>query len=59
LVINNGGATWRQVGAAERGETAVNLTPPIEKGGRPPVLKSTANFLFSKRIAACAHIKRF
>jgi hypothetical protein len=47
------------IGAAERGETAVNLTPPIEKGGRPPVLKSTANFLFSKRIAACAHIKRF
>jgi len=37
LVINNGGATWRLVGAAERGETAVNLTPPIEKGGRPPV----------------------
>ena len=24
------------IGAAERGETAVNLTPPIEKGGRPP-----------------------
>jgi hypothetical protein len=47
------------IGAAERGETAVNLTPPIEKGGRPPVLKSTANFLFSKRIAACAHIKQF
>jgi hypothetical protein len=36
LVLNNGGATWRQVDAAARGEKAVNLTPPIEKGGRPP-----------------------